>query len=273
MTDAPARGPALDLLTLVSMGVVAYGLANITHEGLGHGGACALVGARSVALSTAYFECDTGGLSSSAPRWVDAAGALLNLALGLLALALLRRAPRTSTPGRYFLWLLMTINLMQGTGYWLYSGAADTGDWATVIRDWEPHGLWRGALVLAGVVGYWGTVFLSLRELVPFLGTSSGRVGRAVALSVIPYVVGGVLNILAGIFNPYGFLLVLISSAPSSLGGTSGLTWMAQLLRNERLFPPSSETPLSLPRSLPWLMGAAVMTVIFVVVLGRSVRF
>jgi hypothetical protein len=273
MTDTPGRGPALRLLTLVAMSVVAYSLANIAHEGVGHGGACAAVGARAVALSTAYFECDTGGLSSSAPRWVDAAGALLNLALGLLALLLLRRAPRRSTPGRYFLWLLMTVNLMQGTGYWLYSGAADTGDWATVIRDWEPHGLWRGALVLVGAVAYWATVYLSLRELVPFLGTSPDRIRRAVMLSVIPYVVGGVLNVLAGIFNPYGFLLVLISSAPSSLGGTSGLTWMAQLLRNERLFPPSSETPLSLPHSPGWLIGAAGMTVIFVVVLGHSIRF
>jgi hypothetical protein len=273
MSDTRGRSPALDLVTVVAMGLVAYGVANVVHEGVGHGGACVLVGGRSIALSTAYFDCDASRLSSAAPRWVDAAGALLNLAVGVLAFALLRRAPRDNTPGRYFLWLLMTINLMQGTGYWLYSGAADTGDWATVIRGMEPHGIWRAALVLAGVVGYWATVWLSLRELVPLLGASPGRVKRAVVLSVIPYVAGGVLNILGGIFNPYGFLLVLISSAPSSLGGTSGLTWMAQLLRNERLFPPSSATPLSLPRSWPWLAGATAFAVVFVVVLGRSIRF
>jgi hypothetical protein len=271
MTDTSERASALDPLTVAAVGVGAYGLANIAHEALGHGGACVLLGARAVALSTAYFECDTRGLFAAAPRWVDAAGALLNLAVGLLALAVLHRGPRRATPGRYFLWLLMTVNLLQGTGYWFYSGVADMGDWAAAIRGWQPHGLWQGALAVFGAATYWGTVLLALRELVPFLGPS-GRVRRALALTVIPYVAGGVLNVFAGIFNPYGFLMILISAAPASFGGTSGLAWMAQLLRNERWFPPSSEPPLSLPRSPQWLAGALVVIVVFVA-LGRSIHF
>lgn len=54
---------------------------------------------------------------------------------------------RTANPTRqylrYFLWLLMTINLLQAGGYILFSGLGNIGDWAYVIHDLEPVWLWR----------------------------------------------------------------------------------------------------------------------------------
>ena len=51
-------GAPPDLPTLVAIPIVAYGLANLGHEGLGHGGACLLAGGRPMVLSSVHFECD-----------------------------------------------------------------------------------------------------------------------------------------------------------------------------------------------------------------------
>ena len=53
MDDSPR---SLDRLTLIAITAVAYILANGVHEGIGHGGACVLLGRRPVALSTVFFE-------------------------------------------------------------------------------------------------------------------------------------------------------------------------------------------------------------------------
>ena len=48
MTQASDR--AIDRMTVVAIAIVAYALANLIHEGLGHGGTCIAVGGRLTAL-------------------------------------------------------------------------------------------------------------------------------------------------------------------------------------------------------------------------------
>jgi hypothetical protein len=114
MNDTP-RSPSIDRLTLIAIAAVAYVLANIAHEGVGHGGSCLLLGGQPVALST-------------------------------------------------------------------------------------------------------------------FLGEDQGRLRRARELSLIPYLAGGLLYVLAGLPNPLGFSLVPITAVAAAFGGASGLAWMTQLL-------------------------------------------
>ena len=66
---------------------------------------------------------------------------------------------------------------------------------------------------------------------------------------------------------------MLISAAAASFGGTSALAWMAQLLRNEKRFPPREREAPPLPRSIPWLAAGAVVALLFVFVLGPGIRF
>jgi hypothetical protein len=40
-----------DIPTLVAIAVVAYAVANVVHEGLGHSGTCVLVGGRPIVLT------------------------------------------------------------------------------------------------------------------------------------------------------------------------------------------------------------------------------
>ena len=263
----------IDRPTLVAIAVVAYALANLVHEGLGHGGACLLAGGRPLALSAIHFEEDPGTLDAVGQKWVAAGGTLANIVVGVLALVALRAARRAPSTWRYFLWLFMTVNLLQAAGYWLFSGLGNVGDWAAVIEGFSPHWAFRLGLAVLGGAAYWGVVLLSLRELAPFLGAGPGRVGRAVSLTVIPYLAGGILYVAAGIPNPVGWLLVLISAAAASFGGTSALAWMAQLLRDETQFPPHASAPPPLPRSLPWLAAGVVVTLLFVGVLGPGIRF
>lgn len=262
----------VDRPTLAAVAVVAFALANVVHEGVGHGGACLLVGGRAQALSAIHFDGDLTGLPASASRWVAAGGTLANLALGLLAAAGLRAARGASGPVRLFLWLSATVNLFQAAGYWLFSGIGGIGDWAKVIEAWAPSWAFRAGLALAGGAAYWGIVRWSLRELVPLLGPAPGIWRRAVPLTVIPYVAGGVLYVAAGLLNPVSPRLVLVSAAAASFGGASGLAWMAQFLRNERRFPPHPDPALALPRDAAWITAGAVVAALFVLVLGPGVR-
>src|SRR5215469_13851298 len=104
---------ARDRLTIVAIAIVAFALANVLHEGAGHGGACVLTGGHARVLSSVHFECDRDS------RIISAGGTLVNFIVGFLCWMMLRAASPARGSLRYFLWLLMTVNLLQGGGYFL----------------------------------------------------------------------------------------------------------------------------------------------------------
>ena len=79
---------AIDRMTLVAIAIVAYALANLIHEGLGHGATCVAVGGRLSALSAIHAECAAEGEGRNA--LVTAAGTLANVFAGATAWLLLR---------------------------------------------------------------------------------------------------------------------------------------------------------------------------------------
>jgi hypothetical protein len=235
------------------------------HEVIGHGGACLLAGGQPLSLSTVHMDCDRGG------RLVAAGGTLVNFAVGLLCLPLLGLVSR-NTRLRYFLWLLMTVNLLAGSGYFLFSGTANIGDWAVVIGGLQPAWLWRAGLTLLGAGTYLACVWLALLELRPFLPhLPAARVRQAKRLAVTPYLAGGIVSCVAGLLNPVGMILVAISAAASSFGGTSGLAWMWQLTRRKSLRACEVEMP-ALRRSRGWLVAAGIVALLFIGVLGPGLR-
>ncbi len=256
-----------DLLTIVAISVVASVVANIIHEGLGHGGMCVATGLRPLVLSTVHFEC------SADTRLVAAGGTLANLMVGTLAWVAMR-AVRQSAPWRYFFWLLMTLNLFGVGGYFLFSGIGNVGDWAAVVAGWQPVWAWRVGLTVLGIGTYFFLfVPLSLRELRPFLGKDAKvRVWRARQLTLVPYLTGGALSCVAGALNPVGPLLILISAAAASFGGNSGLAWMWTLLYGPR-FPSSEFQMPELERRRGWIIAAIVLAIGFIAGLGPGVRF
>src|SRR5258708_33321488 len=79
--SSPPRSPDPshpDLLTVAAISIVATVIADIIHEGLGHGGMCVATGARALVLSTVHFDC------SADTRLVAAGGTLAHLILGAM---------------------------------------------------------------------------------------------------------------------------------------------------------------------------------------------
>jgi len=267
-------GALVDRWTLVAITALAYVVANVAHEGVGHGGACALAGGDPRVWNAIYFDCDKTVMTGAGVRWLAAAGSLVNLAIAAVAFsALAATRGRGATTGRYFLWLLGTLDLFQATGYWLFSGVAGIGDWVVVVRGLEPAWLWRALLAVTGAAAYWAAVVFSLRRLAPFVGAGPERLARARTLTLLPYLSGGVLYVVAGLLNPLSFLLVLISAAAASFGGASGLAWMFTLFRHEERYPPSTEPPLRIARGLSWIVAGAAVALLFVFVLGPGITF
>jgi len=258
-----------DLLTVAAIAVVATVIANFIHEGLGHGGMCLATGGQPLAISTVHFEC------SADTRLVAAGGTLANLIFGALFWAAARAVKQpASALWRYFFWLLMTFNLFEAGGYFLFSGMGNIGDWAAVVAGWQPAWAWRVGLTALGAVTYFVLfVPLCVRELRPFLGKDAKvRVSRARQLTVVPYFTSGILSCAAGVLNPVGPLLILISAGASSFGGHSGLAWMASLLYNPRI--PSTELQMpEIERDWGWVIAAVVLAIVFVAGLGPGVKF
>jgi hypothetical protein len=256
-----------DLWTLAATAVVATVITNVIHEGIGHGGVCVAIGAQPLALSTVHFEC------SADSRLVAAGGTLANLTFGTLFF-IAARAVKGSPSLRYFFWLLMTFNLLDAGGYFLFSGIGNFGDWAVVAAGLQPAWMWRVGLVALGTVTYF-LVFvpLCLRELRPFLGTDAQiRLRRARPLMLMPYLTGGLLSCTAGALNPVGPLLILVSAAAASFGGHSGLAWMWTLLHGPRI--PSGEFQIGeIECSRGWMAVAVVLAFVFIAGLGPGVTF
>jgi hypothetical protein len=268
--DVPIKSNSsrlLDLWTIAAIAISAAVITDVIHEGFGHGGMCVATGGRPLALSTVHFEC------SADTRLVAAGGTLANLIFGVVFLAA-ARAIKQSAPWRYFFWLLMTFNLLDAGGYFLFSGIGNFGDWAVVVAGWQPLWAWRAGLVVLGTVTYFlWFVPLCLRELLPFLGKDSEfRVRRARQLTLAPYLTGGILSCAAGALNPVGPLLILLSATAASFGGHSGLAWMWTLLYGPRI--PSSELQVpAIERNWGWMTAAAVLAIVFIAGLGPGLKF
>ena len=258
----------VDPVTVGAIGILAYMLGNVLHEGAGHGGACLLVGGKPLALSSVYFEC---GAES---RFVMAAGTLMNLLAGAVFFALGRLTGRSYPRLKYFFWIAMTVNLYTGTGYFLFSGIGGIGDWGAFIHGLGPQWLWRIGLTILGAATYLLAARISLLELRPLTRSDpQQRYQRAVRLSAVPYFAGGILMCMAGALNPEGMVLILISAAASTFGGTSGLMWATNWLKRGTMIPfgPPAE-PMPIHRSWPLIFAACAVAIAFIGVLGPSIR-
>jgi hypothetical protein len=203
-----------DPLTIASIGIVVYITGNIIHEGLGHGGACLLTGGKPLLITAVSMDC------SDENRLVIAGGSIMNVlaAVVFFFLAHLAKSPHW----KYFLWLAMTVNLLSPGGYLAFSGIGGFGDWAMLMQGFNPQWAWRVGLTVVGIVAYALGVRFSLLELRPLISSDPRqRVVRAWRLTSVPYFAGGIVECLAGAFNPQGWFLVAMSAAASTFGSTS----------------------------------------------------
>src|SRR5581483_3475507 len=190
-----------------------------------------------------------GSVTAAESKMISAAGCVANWLAAAAGLVAFRRR-RT-----FARWLFTAINLMMPAGYLLFSGVMKVGDWVNVCRD-LPQAVWRPLFALAGAALY----FLSVRFSARLIGEPLSRP------ATISYVTGGLLYCISGLFNPHGPLLIAISAAAASFGGTSGLMWFDEFVKEQPV-------TMLVQRSNAWLAAGAVAAVVFIGVFGPSLRF
>jgi hypothetical protein len=255
-----------DLPTVVAIAIAAFASCDLVHEALGHGvAALAVPGVRVVSLTTVALQ--TAGINS---RVVAAAGPLMNVFVGVVALALFHRTARVSAAG-YFLWLFAALNLMNGTGYLIFSAVLGGGDWAVVVSGFEPAWLWRLVMGLVGAAAYAAAVWIAARELARAVEGTPFRRADVAPILFSSYVAGGALLLLASIFNPISPSLILVSGLSAGFGAMAGLTLVPKIV--ERRAARDVEGDVALSRSRGWIVAGLATATFFVGVVGPGIRF
>ena len=257
----PAQS-ADDKLTICAISIVAGILTNVLHEGVGHGLTALLTGANTGVLTTVAWS------SAFDSRLVEAGGTLANLAAGLVFWHALRSAKHASLPTRYFLLITCAFNLFTGTGYFFFSGVTNFGDWAAVISGLHLHWLWRALLVVVGACSYFAAVLVVGIGFVRYVGIPRHQQGRLRKFTILPYLSAILLASVAGLLNPLGIQLLWQSALPATAGGQSGLLWLQYYIPRQT---EPNRSPGQLARSYVWIGVAAVLGIVYVVVLGRGI--
>ncbi len=251
-----------DTLTICAISILAAILSNVLHEGIGHGLIDLLTGAKSGLLTTVAWSSATNS------RLVQAGGTLVNLAAALIFWIALSASRRRSIATRYFLLLATAFNLFTGTGYFLFSGATNFGDWADVIAGLNPHWLLRLSLVVLGVISYFASVLVIGVGFVRYVGIPRSEQGRIRTLILIPYITAVILASISAFLNPLGMQLLWQSALPATAGGQSGLLWLQYYI--SRRVEPRREAE-SLSRNYAWITLALIFGISYILILGRGV--
>jgi hypothetical protein len=251
-----------DRLTVIAISALACILGDILHEGLGHGVTAWLSGAHRLTISTVALQSDLE------TRWISANGTLVNLLFAAILWLLLLRPQRYRPATCYFLVLAMAGNLFTGTGYFLFSGVANFGDWAAVIQGLQPHWMWRLGLIALGASSYYAAMLAVAAKLKRFRGTQENS-RRLRLLSWTPYFTDGILAAVAGLLNPLGLFYIVASALPSTLGANAGLLSLPSMM------PSGGEEPRvgAIRRSAVWIATAAIASLLFIFLLGRGITW
>jgi hypothetical protein len=237
--------------TLAAIAALAFIVACVAHEAVGHGGMCVAVGGHVTLLTSVYFHCADGG------PLTDAAGPLMNLAVGAMFWSVLRIRRSLSANWRLFVVFAMAFNLFWGAGYFIFSAVTHTGDWAFVLRDLalQPRWLWWCLMGVLGVYLYYRSIALVAFHLPPRTPL------------VAPYLVAGAVSCFAAFFFAGPTLPAIGEAAQESFGAGVGLLFLAY--RNSTRA--ESQPSLALVgHSYGWLVASALATLAFVAILGRG---
>jgi len=253
----PGSAGSLSISTLCGMAAMAFIIACTAHEAIGHGLACLGNGGGIMLLTSVYFRCRPGAVV------VDAAGPLMSLVVAAIAAIVLRRRRLISTQSltpdsnrTVFSALLLAYSGFWGAGYFIFSAATNTGDWAYVLSglSLEPKWLWRLGM---GMIGVWMYVMI-FRMVSPFL--SKGKP------LVVAYFTAGLVACASVFFYHGPALPALREAVQEGMLAPLGLLLIALSRPTAKNFAPPS-----LPFSRTWIAASIVIIIIFWLSLGRGI--
>ncbi|MEM7030789.1 MAG: hypothetical protein AAF629_14580 [Chloroflexota bacterium] len=261
----------VDWLSTMAIAALSVSLTVAFHEGI-HALSCIIVGSDLQEYGALHVDCASSTITQS--KIVAGSASLANLVLGTICLIILRRSSQQNSAWQFFLWLFMLMNWLNGTGYWMFSGIANIGDWAKVIEGWTPHWVWRVLMTILGTGTFMGCVWVALRVLGTIIGGSKDeQIRRAVKLGALSYIASILVILGAGLLHPYGpTSLPVIAGLIAVCGSQSPLLWMMQWFR-AKSFIKLSGPSLEIHRSWSWVMSSVIVTSIYIFILGRTIYF
>lgn len=161
------------------------------------------------------------------------------------------------------------MNLLNGSGYLLYSAILGSGDWAVVVRGLQPELTWRIGLGIMGAAAYVGAVVLSAGELARVVENDSVSSAEIPGLVLLAYVVGSTLLVAASAFNPIGPRLILLSGVSSGFAAMAGLTAIPRLVENR--VGRRGAGAGAVPFNPGWVATGLVVAILFTTVVGRGI--
>ena len=260
-----------DRWTVIAVAVIAFVLADVGHEVVGHGMGYVLAGGRTGIFTTTRLLGDQR-VGVAGLRVLDLGGPFGNLmfaGMGWLGQRLLRRPAERV---RLLLWLVMAFSLFWGFGYLIYSGVLNKGDWLALLPGMKYAWPRRVVLVVAGWILYRWSMRLVGRELRWIVSKDETdwqfRVKRLVLLS---YFAGGLIACAGAVLDPHGYGEIVNSGAASSFLAAVGLLFVPRLFETT---PESSVASGSAVRhSFGWIAAAVSVSVFYIAILGPGIRF
>ena len=121
---------------------------------------------------------------------------------------------------------------------------------------------------LVRVCSYFAAVLVVGIGFVRRVGIPRHQEGRLRKFTIVPYLSAILLASVAGLLNPLGIQLLWQSALPATAGGQSGLLWLQYYIPRQT---EPNQSPGQLARSYVWIVVAAVLGIVYVVVLGRGI--
>ena len=246
-----------DAATMLSLGVLAYTLETMIHEGLGHGGLCLAQGHHITLLTPLWMRCDM-----VMPLMVFA-GPMANLVAAILSFAFLRANWAIGDRLRMFGGLSLIFNGLVVTGYPIVGGMTGFGDWPYLFLSIQPAWVWRAGLVVAGLCGYLLALKVGTNSYVASIGGTRRTFVRRVVLSATG---AGIVALAAQAYGQGTALIGLVLPAACTFG-----TGASILLLRDRISG-SGDGKNVIARSWVTIALGVFVAAIYIMLIGPGIR-
>jgi hypothetical protein len=175
-----------DFATVVVLGVLAFTMAAVVHETVGHGTGCAIEGGRITLLTSTWFRCAGAGSIT------DMGGTIASLLFGAMSIAILSftRPP----PAAGFLLLMFgALSLFWGAGQLIIQPLVNRDDLFFVTRRMGWDWTWRPVVAVIGIAVYSAAVRWMIVVARRCPGVTRGAILVAYGTAIVTAAISGLM--------------------------------------------------------------------------------
>src|SRR5271170_608220 len=242
-------------LTTAAIGLLAYASADVAHHVFGHGGVCLALGGSVLSLSSVFVDCTLRGTA------IDLAGPFMNLALGILALAVVGLAPRARAATRLFWILVAAFNLFWFAMQLVFSVVTRTDDWAWAMLDFHICAPSRYTAIVLGIALYLLTARLLAAPLAAY-AKPRARLTRIVLIALGSALLLASATVAFDHHTPHALLR---SAIPQAILLPVGLLFVPE---RAAALATVSQAAARISFSVRWLIGAGLVAAVSIGLLG-----